>query len=73
MKRREFMTLVGGGLRSRTLIPKEMKIEHFSTVKDLTDEKLESGSRCQNLICARNVVADTRHSHVEPAAVVEVS
>ena len=54
------------------LIPKEMKIEHFSTVKDLTDEKLESGSRCQNLICARNVVADTRHSHVEPATVVEV-
>jgi hypothetical protein len=45
-KRREFMTLVGGGLRSRTLIPKEMKIEHFSTVKDLTDEELESGSRC---------------------------
>ena len=40
------MTLVGGGLRSRTLIPKEMKIEHFSTVKDLTDEELESGSRC---------------------------
>jgi len=28
------------------LIPKEMKIEHFSTVKDLTDEELESGSRC---------------------------
>src|SRR4029453_259515 len=24
------------------LIPKEMKIEHFSTVKDLTDEELES-------------------------------
>ena len=28
------------------LIPKEMKIEHFSTVKDLTDEELQSGSRC---------------------------
>ena len=28
------------------LIPREMKIEHFSTVEDLTDEELESGSRC---------------------------
>ena len=28
------------------LIPREMKIEHFSTVKDLTDKELESGSRC---------------------------
>jgi hypothetical protein len=42
VKRREFMTLVGGGLRSRTLIPKEMKIEHFLTVKDLTDDELKA-------------------------------
>ena len=54
------------------LIPKEMKIEHFSTVKDLT-ERARKRFSLSHLICARNVVADTRHSHVEPAAVVEVS
>jgi hypothetical protein len=52
------------------LIPKEMKIEHFSTVKDLTDEELESAIATLKAIMAAQASESAKliDGSAEPAA-----